>query len=173
MSIYTQQHTVVTASEWAYRHLPAGSKLLSQDWDEGFPFSLPGMNPATFKVVNFGYYEPDSSGKMQRLGRELASSDYIVFQTKRLYGALTRAPEKFPLNTNYFYELFAGDLGYTLIHEVAARPSFFGFEIPDELGRRVTHRLRPPEGCSSFRTLDTSMPRPSPRRFCTACRRSR
>src|ERR1700687_10497 len=134
MSIYTQPHTVVTASEWVFRHVPSGSKILTQDWDEGFPFNLPGMNAGNYKVVAFGYYEhPDSSGKIQRLSREVASSDYIIVQTKRLYGALTRAPERFPLNTNYFYELFAGDLGYTLIQEVAVRPSLFGIQFPDEL----------------------------------------
>src|SRR5262249_41998537 len=121
-------------SEWVFRHVPPGSKILTEDWDEGFPFSLPGSNAGQYKIVPFGYYEPDSSAKIQKLSQELASTDYIAFQTKRLYGAVTRAPEKFPLTTNYFYELFAGDLGFTLIEEIASRPSLFGIEIPDELG---------------------------------------
>jgi YYY domain-containing protein len=144
MSIYTRPHTVVTASEWVYRHLPSGSKILSQNWDEGFPFSLPGHGVTTYHIEEFGYYErPDNSTKMQKLSQALASSDYIAFQTKRLYGAVTRAPECdpkqpekpcYPLTSKYFYELFAGDLGYTLIQEIASRPSLFGIEIPDELG---------------------------------------
>ncbi|MFI5396738.1 MAG: DUF2298 domain-containing protein [Candidatus Binatia bacterium] len=136
MSTYTRPFTEVTASQWVYRHIPSGSKILTQDWDEGFPMSLPlpGAQAERYRVVPFGYYEqPDSSSKIQRLSQELASADYIVFQTKRLYGAVTRAPERFPLTTNYFYELFAGDLGYALEQEVAARPVLFGFEIPDEL----------------------------------------
>lgn len=135
MTTYTQPHTVVTASEWFYRHVPPGSKVLSQDWDEGFPLPRPGFNAGAYKIVPFGYYEkPDSSAKIQKLARELASADYIAFQTKRLYGAVTRAPELYPLTTNYFYQLFAGDLGYELMYESAARPSLFGLEIPDELG---------------------------------------
>ncbi len=126
-------HTVVTGSEWVYRHIPPGSKILTEDWDEGFPFALPGTNIGAYKIVPFGYYEPDNSAKIQRLSHELAETDYIAFQTKRLYGAVTRAPEKFPLTTNYFYELFAGDLGFTLVHEVASRPTLFGIEFPDEL----------------------------------------
>ena len=43
------------------------------------------------------------------------------------------APEKYPLTNNYFYLLFAGDLGYTLIYDHASRPSLFGIELPDEL----------------------------------------
>lgn len=135
MSTYTKPHTVVAASDWFYNHIPSGSKVLSQDWDEGFPMPLPGADARRFTVHNFGYYErPDSAAKMQKLSQRLAESDYIVFQTKRLYGALTQAPERFPHSVNYFYQLFAGDLGYTLIKEFAARPSLFGIEIPDELG---------------------------------------
>lgn len=135
MSTYTRPHTVVTASEWFYRHVPQGSRVLSQDWDEGFPLPRPGFNAGAYTVVPFGYYEkPDSSAKIQKLARELAAADYIVFQTKRLYGAVTRAPELYPLTTNYFYQLFAGDLGYEPIYESASRPSLFGIEIPDEIG---------------------------------------
>ena len=98
MSIYTRPHTVVTASEWFYKHIPPDSKVLTQDWDEGFPFALPGTNPGRYKIVPFGYYEPDSAAKMQKLSQELATSDYIAFQTKRLYGAVTRAPSAIQSN---------------------------------------------------------------------------
>ncbi len=134
MAIYTRPHTVVTASEWMYRHVPPGSRILSQHWDEGFPFSLPTHSASIYKVTEFGYYEADNPAKINKLSQELAQSDYVALQTKRLYGAVTRAPQRFPLTTNYFYELFAGDLGYTLVHEVASRPSLFGLEFPDELG---------------------------------------
>jgi YYY domain-containing protein len=134
-SLYTRPHTVVAASEWFFKHVPPGSKVLTQDWDEGFPMPLPGYSAGNYDIVPFGYYErPDTTAKMKRLAGELASADFIAFQTKRLYGALTRAPDRFPLSNNYFYRLFAGDLGYTLIHEVASRPSLFGYEVPTELG---------------------------------------
>ena len=143
VAIYTRPHTVVTASEWMYRHVPSGSKVLSQSWDEGFPFALPGHGSTSYRITEFGYYDqPDNSAKMQKLSQDLATNDYIAFQTKRLYGAVTRVPQCdpkqpdkrcYPLTSKYFYELFAGDLGYTLIQEVASRPSLFGIEIPDEL----------------------------------------
>ncbi len=135
MSIYTRPHPVVTASEWVYKHIPPGTKILTQHWDEGFPMPLPIPEAAAarYQVVEEGYYEADNSSKIQKLSQDLADAEYVAFQTKRLYGAVTRAPQKFPLTTNYFYEFFAGDLGYTLIYEAASRPSLFGIEIPDEL----------------------------------------
>ncbi|HVM94777.1 MAG TPA: glycosyltransferase family 39 protein, partial [Candidatus Acidoferrales bacterium] len=111
VSTYTRPHTIVTASEWFYQHIPPGSHVLTQDWDEGFPFVLPGYNPSRYQVKTFGYYEDDTSNKIQKLSQELASSDYIVFQTKRLYGAVTRAETRdpkqpgrraYPLTSRYF-----------------------------------------------------------------------
>lgn len=134
MRIYTRPHTVVTASEWFYQNVPAATKVASQHWDEGFPFPLPGdRNPDRYQIANLPYYEPDTREKMIQIYRDLAAADYAVFQTKRIYGSVTRAPEKFPITTRYFYRLFAGDLGFTLTREFASRPALFGIEIPDEL----------------------------------------
>ena len=136
LSIYFRPFTQVTASEWTYRHIPAGSTILSQHWDEGFPMPLPGGNRTgqRYVVKQLPYYEPDNSAKIRKLSQDLEGGDYIAFQTKRLYGALTQAAAKFPLSNNYFYLLFAGDLGYELVYSHASRPSLFGFEFPDELG---------------------------------------
>ena len=133
LAIYARPHSAVTASAWFYDHAHAGDTVVIQDWDEGFPFSLPGRPADRFKVVQFGFYEPDSPSKAARLAKQLASSDWLVLQTKRLYGAITRAPKKFPLTDNFFRELFAGDLGFTLVKEVASRPTILGIELPTEL----------------------------------------
>ncbi len=132
-SIYTRPHSFVTASLWFHGHVPDGAHVLEQDWDEGFPFSFPGRPAERYRIVTFGFYEPDSPGKMAKLAKELAGTDWVVLQTKRLYGAVTRAPEKFPLTNRAFRLLFAGDLGYTLAQEFASRPSFLGIQVPDEL----------------------------------------
>ena len=131
--IYTRPHSSVTASLWFHDHVPDGAHILEQDWDEGFPFSFPGRLAERYKIVTFPFYEPDSPEKMAKLARRLAETDWVVLQTKRLYGAVTRAPEKFPFTNRAFRLLFAGDLGYTLVREVASRPSFLGIQVPDEL----------------------------------------
>lgn len=134
LTIYTRPHTVVTASQWFYAHVPARSRIATQDWDEGFPFPLTGdRNPERYRIAALSYYEPDSTDKIAKISSELAASDYAVFQTKRIYGAVTRAPKKFPLTNRYFERLFAGDLGYEIVKEVASRPSILGIQIPDEL----------------------------------------
>jgi YYY domain-containing protein len=133
LAIYTRPHSSVSASAWFYSHVQQGSKVLIQDWDEGFPLSVPGRSAESFRVSSFPFYDPDAPGKIARLATDLASSDYVVLQTKRLYGAVTRVPSKFPLTNNFFRELFAGDLGFTLVQEVASRPSLLGIQLPSEL----------------------------------------
>lgn len=133
MSIYVRPHTVRAASEWYYAHVPAGSRVLSQDWDEGYPQHLPGRSPEATTVITFPFYEPDGPAKAARLAREVAAADFIALQTKRLYGATTQAHARFPLTSNFFYLLFAGDLGYEILVDFTSRPALPGVELPSEL----------------------------------------
>src|SRR5205085_2088684 len=48
LTISFRPFTIQTASEWAYEHIPEGAKVLTQHWDEGFPFHMPGRAPERF-----------------------------------------------------------------------------------------------------------------------------
>ena len=134
VTIYSRPFTVRQATEWFYENAPAGSKVLSQDWDEGFPFSLGDRgNPDRFRTVCFPFYENDGPEKMARLAAELSSADFVVLQTKRLYGATTQNPKAFPLTSRAFSLLFDGELGFRMVREFASRPTLFGIELPSEL----------------------------------------
>ncbi len=133
LSIYTREHSAVTASAWFHDRVPDGAHVLEEDWDEGFPFTFPGRPSERYAVVQFPFYENDSPEKMAKLAGELAKADWVVLQTKRLYGAVTRAPGKFPLTNRAFRLLFAGDLGFVLEKDVASRPAILGITVPDEL----------------------------------------
>jgi 4-amino-4-deoxy-L-arabinose transferase-like glycosyltransferase len=133
LTIYTRPHSAVTASVWFHDRVPDGAHVLEEDWDEGFPFTFPGRAAERYSIVPFPFYEVDTPEKMAKLAGELAKADWVVLQTKRLYGGVTRAPERFPLTNRAFRLLFAGDLGFLLENEVASRPAIFGIQVPDEL----------------------------------------
>jgi YYY domain-containing protein len=133
LAIYTRPHSAVTASRWFYGNVPRGSVVLTQEWDEGFPLSLPVGTPDRYTLVPFPYYQPDSPEKTLRLAEELARADVIVCQTKRIYGAITSAHERFPVTDRYFHQLFAGQLGFRIAAIFASRPSLLGLELPSEL----------------------------------------
>ncbi|MGH9364501.1 MAG: glycosyltransferase family 39 protein [Thermoanaerobaculia bacterium] len=145
-SIYFRPHSFLTASKWFYENAAAGSKVLTQDWDEGFPFPLPdGRNPELFAGATarggearkgpgqLPFYEADGESKLSHLASELASADWLVLQTKRIYGAIGRVPAKYPITWRFFRDLFAGQLGYELEADFASRPSLFGIQILTEL----------------------------------------
>ncbi len=132
-AIYTREHTVRHASRWFYEHVPAGTRVVIQEWDEGFPFHLPGRDPSRYTVVQLPLYEADSEAKVRRLARELAAADVMVLQTRRLVGSTTRAEATFPLTARFFRLLYAGDLGFRLERAFTSRPSLLGLELPSEL----------------------------------------
>lgn len=132
LAIYRGPHTAAAASEWVYANVPEGQTLLTQHWDEGFPLPLPGRDPARYRVVAFPFYEPDGPRKRADLARELAKADAVVLPTKRILGAVTRTPDRFPLTNRFYRLLFAGRLGFALAHEQAARPRLGPLELPDE-----------------------------------------
>ncbi len=133
LGIYTRPHTIITASRWFYANIPKDSAVLSQDWDEGFPFDVDGRSAGEYRITNFPFYDVDSDEKIRKLARSLCVSEAAVFQTKRLYGAVTQAPGKYPRTDRFFHLLFAGDLGFQLEKEVVSRPGFFGLGLLDEL----------------------------------------
>jgi DNA-binding beta-propeller fold protein YncE len=146
ISIYSRPHSFVTASEWFYERAPAGAKVLTQDWDEGFPFPLTGgRTPERFCGAllrpgdpcngpsQLSFYEPDNEAKLVKMAAALSSADWLALQTPRIYGAIARVPRKYPLTWNLFRQLFAGKLGYKLAADFTSRPGLFGLTIPDEL----------------------------------------
>ncbi len=106
---------------------------MTEHWDEGFPMPLPGFSPERYRNVEFPYYDDDSPAKITKFAKVIASSEWVIFPTKRLYGAVTQASGKFPLTDKALRLLFAGDLGYALAKDFTSRPSLFGISFPDEL----------------------------------------
>jgi YYY domain-containing protein len=133
LAIYRGPHTATAASEWAYRNLPEGSTLVTQHWDEGFPQPVPGFDPGRFRVVEFPFYEPDTDDKRDALAREVSGADVVVLPTRRILGAVTRDVARFPMTNAFYRLLFAGRLGFRLVHEQSARPRLGPIEIPDEV----------------------------------------
>jgi YYY domain-containing protein len=133
LRIYGGEHTVVRASDWVYRHAPEGVRILVPHWEEGFPLRTPRGNPSDYEQIEMRLYDPDSPEKIQRLSEDLAGANYLVFPTKRLYGAISRVPGRYPRTSALLSQLFAGQLGYRLVHAEASRPGLFGLTVPDEL----------------------------------------
>lgn len=130
-SIYTKEQTRVTASKWIYNNIPASSKILGEHWDDGLPIPINGYHNS-YNVEQLTIYEPDNKEKINYYADKLSNADYIIINSRRLYGTLINLPDKYPITSRYYKFLFDGRLGYEKIKEFKSYPSILGFEINDD-----------------------------------------
>ena len=149
VSLYARPHSAVRASEWLVENAPPGSFVLKEHWEE----SLPDMG--RFPHNELPMYEADRPEKVAQLSDALSRADYLVFYSNRLYGTLPRIPERYPLSTGYYRELFSGGLGYELVAHETSYPSLVGVTFVDDTFRRpgVPTPAPPPGSAPSGLTI--------------------
>jgi len=134
--VYGTEHTWITASRWIYENVPDGSVLATEHWDDDLPLGLPepGANIGShgYRLVELPMYEDDNEQKYHLLRSRLGEADYIVLSTNRLYGAIPRLPERYPLSTRYYQLLFAGELGFEKVAEFTTYPRLGPFVFNDD-----------------------------------------
>ncbi|MEJ5198103.1 MAG: DUF2298 domain-containing protein, partial [Anaerolineae bacterium] len=134
--VYRQEHPWLQASRWIFTYIPDGSKLLTEHWDDALPLlmdEIPGRPPRrTYERVELPLWDPDTRAKLDRLADELSRADYLILASNRLSAPIGRLPERYPMTSNYYRLLFAGELGYTPVAEFTAYPRLFGIVIRDD-----------------------------------------
>jgi hypothetical protein len=76
-------------------------------------------------------YTPDSEAKLEELLDALQAADYIALSSQRLYGSISRLPERYPISSRYYRELFAERLGFQLVAAPAVYPQLAGITLLD------------------------------------------
>ena len=132
MSVYREPHTAVRASEWFHENVPARSVVLKEHWEE----SLPEMYRYEVRELHPYDYDRITPSKFLVMAHQLASADYLVFFSNRLYGTIPRLPESYPTTRQFYRLLFAGQLGYELVRVEASYPKLLGTTFMDDTFRR-------------------------------------
>jgi len=131
-TIYTRESTRITASKWIYQNIPPGSKILGEHWDDGLPTKIKPNYPSQYQIEQLTIYEPDNQEKIKYYAEKLSQSDYLIINSRRLYGTLMNLPEKYPITSRYYHLLFNDQLGYQKMAEFTSYPSFFAIKIIDD-----------------------------------------
>lgn len=118
ISIYLQPHTRIAATAWISQHIPAGSTLSCEYWDDCLPLGGTG----SYTTVEYHLYDPDSAEKLTALVSQLRQTDYIILSSNRLYGSIMTVPQKYPLTAKFYAALFSGQLGFSQVAEFTSRP---------------------------------------------------
>ena len=85
-----------------------------------------------YEVPRLPVYETDTAHKLDGLAADLARADYVLFYSNRLYGTITRLPERYPVTSAYYRLLFGGELGYQLAKVETAYPNLAGVTLVDD-----------------------------------------
>ena len=126
VGVYGQPLTSVRAGEWVRDNVPRGSVILKEHWEEGLP-RLGG-----YGIRELEMYNPDGARKQSHVAERLAEADYLVLYSNRLYGTISRLPERYPLSREYYRLLFAGQLGYEIRLVETSYPNLLGVGLVDD-----------------------------------------
>lgn len=117
-TIYLKPDIRFVASEWIYKNIPSGSKILSET---GNVVDLPVLPPnhtnpppsVSYLVVSFDFYHLDENPRLlPELLEHLKASEYIFVPSRRIFANHLRHSEKYPLVSKYYELLFSGKLGF-------------------------------------------------------------
>ncbi len=156
MHVYYAPNPWIDASVWIYKHIPPGSMVMTEAWDDGLPTGVdPNQDPRMDKSGNPGMYRQegmtvyelhgyptdDSPIKKNYYADMLKKGDYISIASKKLWYTLTNCTPEFkqkgftayPVTSRYYRALWSGLLGYKMIGEFHNFPSFLGWEHPDDM----------------------------------------
>ncbi len=142
LNVYSQPNTRIQASLWMYHHLPAGSVVTYEQWDDPLPVSVDGYNPSMFIQAQYNtapgqsetglpLYDGDTLQKAELLAELLPTVNAITMATDRLDKSIPRLPQRYPLTNHYYQLLFSGQLGFHLAAQFDDYPHLFGIRIND------------------------------------------
>ena len=130
--IYARGQTRITASRWIYENINPGAYILTEHWDDGLPLTINSNNPGQYKIDQLAIYDEDNENKVNYFSDKLSEADFVVINSRRLYGTLINLDDKYPITQRYYKLLFSGKLGYEKVAEFSSYPKVLGFEINDD-----------------------------------------
>ena len=155
-SIYSHTHPWQAASLWMVEHVPGGSVVASEAWDEQLPSSVvvDGETISRHRVdltaVNWlsRSGSKDTPEKLEDNLTVLAEADFLIIPSNRSYGVVPRLPDRYPVSGQFHQLLFDGELGYEVVF-VQDRPPHLGqfYFVPNLFN---WPRLRAPEAVDSY-----------------------
>lgn len=121
LRIYSEPHSRRTASEWIYRHIPTGSVLAQEHWDDSLPLGIPGQD-RRYETIQMPVFAPDNDEKWREMDAALIRADYIIFTSNRGYGSLMPLGDKVPRINAWYRSLFDGTADFEKIAEFSSLP---------------------------------------------------
>src|SRR6185312_989183 len=88
--------------------------------------------PTLYQTQGMDIYATDNAAKLTYYGTILSQADYIILNSRRLWGTLIHLSDAYPLTSKYYKYLFAGKLGYKEVIDFTSYPNLLGLQINDD-----------------------------------------
>ncbi len=125
LNIYFHPNSRVQAAYWIYEHLPAGSVITNENWDDPLPFYLPHLDPNIYHGLMLSLYDPDSSEtKWPVIQNQLGQAQYLIMSSNRLWGSIPRLTDLYPVTSKFYRRLFDGTSDFQKLIEINSYPGF-------------------------------------------------
>ena len=142
VNIYQEAHPWVTASVWAYDNIAPDSLILHERWGDRLPSTLiidgTQLSPSNLRYQGGELTWLSGTGGLDGVDKwvdnlqQLATADYIIIESNRIYGVVPRLPELYPLSSRVHKPLFDGSLGYEAVFATSRMPHIGRFHLkPD------------------------------------------
>jgi hypothetical protein len=122
LTIYSVPHSRVQASDWILAHISSRSVISSEYWDDPLPL---GHSP--YKSMSLPFYDPDTPEKWQKINQQLSEVDYLIMSSNRLWASIPLVPDKYPIASRFYQDLFRGRQSFQKLVEINSYP---GFRLP-------------------------------------------
>jgi Gpi18-like mannosyltransferase len=123
ISIYSRPNTRVEASRWINKNIPQKSVLTNESWDDPLPLN----NGKQYESIMLDLYDPESPQKWKSINSKLDKADYMIMSSNRLWGSITKVPDKYPITSKYYRDIFQGETSWNLLARFVSYP---GISIP-------------------------------------------
>lgn len=120
--VYGHPHTRISATAWIAEHVPPGSTLSAENWDDDLPLPINGLDQARWHIVKLEMFPTDTEAKITTLAAQLSKVDVIIESSPRVWKALPQIPAKYPSSLHLFKSLDDGSLGYRLAARFTSQP---------------------------------------------------
>jgi len=135
ISIYTNRHSRVVASEWIYKNLPNQSVILGEEWDDPLPLWVSKTYGKNFQTELLPVFWSDSKEKWEKMMSLLDKADYYVMSSNRGWGSIPTVPKKYPIMSEFYDkilrdecfidEFFNKKICFKKIKEFTSYPSLY------------------------------------------------
>ncbi len=132
VNVFTGPHPAQEASRWLRENAGIGTVVIQEHWEEGIP-NIPGFR----MHEKLAMYDDDTSRKFAEVSRLMANADYFVLYSNRLAATIPRLPERYPISSRFYEQLFKGELGYEVVYSSVRVPYFLGVVYWDDPYARV------------------------------------